>query len=75
MVAMPQAGKPGGRKDWLLLDVGYGHSSFYLYPKGSTPSASSPKTGFDRFRAVAAYDYFSSGYLIADIAARRRTSK
>lgn len=68
-VPMPHAGEKGGREDWWLFDVGYGHSSFYLYRTGSTPSMNTPKTSFDRFRAVAAYNYFTSGTLIAGIAA------
>jgi len=70
LVPMPVAGvKAKAREDWWLIDVGYGHSSFYLYPKGSTPEANTPKTNFDRFRAIAAYNYFTSGNLIAGIAA------
>src|SRR5690348_9071965 len=45
-VPMPHAGEKGGREDWWLVDVGYGHSAFYLYPKGATPTMDTPKTGF-----------------------------
>ena len=68
-VPMPRAGTTGGREDWWLIDVGYGRSSFYLYPTGSAPAANTPKTNFERFRAIAAYNYFTSGNLIAGIAA------
>ncbi len=67
--SMPTAGKPAGPEDWWLIDVGYGRSSFYLYPTGTTPSTTTPKTNFDKFRAVAAYNFFTSGNLIAGIAA------
>lgn len=68
-VPMPQAGKPDGHEDWGLIDVGYGRSYFYLYPAGGTPMAKTSKTSFDRFRALIAYNYFTSGNLIAGIAA------
>jgi hypothetical protein len=67
--SMPTPGKPAGPEDWWLVDVGYGRSSFYLYPKGSAPSTNTPKANFDKFRAIAAYNYFTSGSLIAGIAA------
>jgi hypothetical protein len=70
-VPMPDPGvkTTKAREDWWLIDVGYGRSSFYLYRKGSPPVADPPKTSFDRFRAVASYNYFTSGNLIAGIAA------
>jgi hypothetical protein len=68
-VPMPHAGSTAGREDWWLIDAGYGRSSFYLYPTGSAPSANTAKTTFERFRAMAAYNYFTSGNLIAGIAA------
>ena len=68
-VPMPHAGDTAGREDWWLIDVGYGHSSFNLFPTGSTPDTSLPKNNFDRFRTIAAYNYFTSGNLIAGIAA------
>jgi hypothetical protein len=68
-VPMPHAGTPSKREDWWLVDVGYGRSSFYLYPSGSSPTSNTPKTNFDRFRTIAAYNFFTSGYLIAGIAA------
>jgi len=68
-VPMPHAGDKVRGEDWWLIDVGYGRSSFYLYPQGSAPAANTSKTNFDRFRAVAAYNYFTSGNLIAGIAA------
>jgi len=70
LVPMPVAGSQAkAREDWWLIDVGYGRSSFYLYPTGSAPAANPPKTNFDRFRAVAAYNFFTSGNVIAGIAA------
>lgn len=68
-VPMPQAGMPSGREDWWLLDVGYGRSSFELFRQGSAPDANTSKSNFDRFRAIAAYNYFGRGNLIAGIAA------
>jgi hypothetical protein len=60
-VPMPRAAEKGGGEDWWLVDFGYGHSAFYLYPKGTTPTMNTPMASFDRFRAVAAYNYFTSG--------------
>lgn len=68
-VRPPRAGELGGREDWWLVDAGYGHSSFYLYPTGSTPTPDTAKTTLDRFRAVAAYNYFTNGNLLLGIAA------
>jgi hypothetical protein len=66
---MPHAGQKANGEDWWLIDVGYGRSSFYLFPIGTVPSADIPKADFNRFRAVAAYNYFTRGNLIAGIAA------
>jgi hypothetical protein len=52
-----------------LVDIGYGRSSFYLYPTNGTPSTDTPKTNFDRFRAVTAYNFFYRGFLIWGVAA------
>jgi hypothetical protein len=74
---MPEAGESGpAREDSLILDVGYGRSSFYLYPTGVAASTSAPKTNFDRLRAVVAYNFFASGNKILGIAggAERRNN-
>jgi hypothetical protein len=65
---------PRDRK--LLLDVGYGRSSFYLFPTGSTPSASVAKTYFDRFRTVVAANFFLFGNVYIGLAggAERRNN-
>jgi hypothetical protein len=68
----PQVGSSSGgpiREDWLLVDAGYGRSSFYVYPTGAKPSTSTPKTDFDRFRALLAYNFFANGNMILGIAA------
>jgi hypothetical protein len=64
------------KEDWLLLDLGYSRSSFYLYPTSTTPSTSTPKTNFDRFRAIVAYNYFYGGSMVGGIAvgAERRNN-
>jgi hypothetical protein len=76
LVRRPKAGERGGSEDWWLVDAGYGHSSFYLYPTGSTPTSNTAKTKFDRFRALAAYNYFTNGNLLVGIAtgAERRNN-
>ncbi len=65
---------PRDRK--LLLDVGYARSSFYLYPTGSTPSATVSKTSFNRFRTVVAANFFLHGdvYLGLASGAERRNN-
>lgn len=55
------------REDWALIDVGYGYSSFYQ--SATLVPANSAKTTFNRFRAVAAYNYFYGGKFIAGFAA------
>lgn len=55
------------REDWALVDLGYSYSSFYV---SATPAATSPtKTTLNKFRALAAYNYFYGGNFIAGIAA------
>jgi len=67
---MPKPGTSGpAREDTFLLDAGYGRSSFYQYATNATPSTSAPKTNFDRFRAIAAYNFFAGGDKIFGIAA------
>jgi hypothetical protein len=67
----PPVGSSSGpiKEDWFLLDAGYGRSSFYLYPTNTAPSTSTPKTDFDRFRAILAYNLFAQGDMIFGIAA------
>ena len=73
----PRVGCPSGfeecsinvHENTFLLDVGYGRSSFYLYPSGVSPSAGIPKTNFDRFRTIVAWNLFVSGNTIVGIAA------
>jgi hypothetical protein len=68
-IAAPQAGQKSKGEDWVLIDAGYGRSSFYLFPTGSAPSSNPEKTNFNRFRAVAAYNRFTGGKLLAGVAA------
>ena len=73
----PVGSNPGPiKEDWFLLDAGYGRSSFYVYPTNAIPSASTPKTDFDRFRAILAYNLFAQGNMIFGIAtgAERRNN-
>jgi hypothetical protein len=56
------------KEDWLLLDAGYGRSSFYVYPLNAVPSTSAPKTSFDRFRTILAYNQAIHGDTIWGIA-------
>jgi hypothetical protein len=74
---MPTPGTSGtAKEDTLLLDAGYGRSSFYEYATNAAPSTSAPKTNFDRFRVVAAYNFFLGGDKIFGIAsgAERRNN-
>ena len=48
----------------LLIDGGYGRSSFYLYPTNVTPSATVNKTDFNRFRVVAAWNLFTGDWVL-----------
>ncbi|MGH9743518.1 MAG: hypothetical protein ACRD51_14325 [Candidatus Acidiferrum sp.] len=57
------------KENTFLLDVGYGHSSFYLFPTGLAPTASPAKTSFDRFRTILAWNLFASGNTIVGLAA------
>jgi hypothetical protein len=66
---MPHPGETQKGEDWLLLDAGYGRSSFYLYPTGVTPSANTAKTDFDRVRGILAYNRFVGGRLFLGLAA------
>lgn len=72
----PEAGTKAKGEDWLLTDVGYGRSSFYLFPTGTAPSASTPKTDFNRFRALVAYNWSTGGNRIMGFAvgAERRNN-
>jgi hypothetical protein len=53
----------------LLVDGGYGRSSFYYYPAGVVPSASTSKTDFNRFRTFLVWNFFESGHTIFGLAA------
>jgi hypothetical protein len=68
-VSKPTAGEIAHGEDWWLIDVGYSRSSFYLFRKGSAPPANPDKSDFNRFRAMAAYNLFKNGNVIAGIAA------
>jgi hypothetical protein len=62
------------REDWVLVDVGYSYSTFFVSP---TPvPATSAKESFHKFRAIAAYNYFYAGKFIFGIAggAERRNN-
>jgi hypothetical protein len=62
LTAKPPAGSTArAKEDWILVDVGYGRSSFYVYPTGVTPSTSTVKTDFNRFRTLLAYNRFVNG--------------
>jgi hypothetical protein len=73
----PVAGSTGPQKeDWLLLDAGYGRSSFYVYPLNTVPPSNVQKTDFDRFRTIVAYNQALHGDVIWGIAtgAERRNN-
>jgi len=53
-------------EDWALFDVGYSYSTFLVSP--TAVSASATKTSFQRYRAVAAYNYFHGGSFIGGFA-------
>jgi hypothetical protein len=57
------------REGIVLLDVGYGRSSFYLYPANLIPSTSTRKTDFNRFRTITAVNYYYGGQYFFGIAA------
>jgi hypothetical protein len=63
------AGAGPAKEDWLLVDGGYGRSSFYIYPTNAAPSTSTAKTSFERFRTILAYNYFAGGDRILGFAA------
>lgn len=46
-----------------MIDVGYGRSSFRLYPTGTTISPMISKTDFNRFRSVAVFNVFRGWYV------------
>jgi hypothetical protein len=52
----------------LLLDAGYGRSSFFLYPTAVDPSTSLSKTDFNRFRTIVAWNFFFAGNKIVGFA-------
>lgn len=64
------------KENTFLLDVGYGHSSFYLFPAGAPPTPSPAKTSFDRFRTILAWNLFASGNTMIGLAtgAERRNN-
>lgn len=51
------------RNNRVLIDAGYGRSSFYLYPTNVAPSASVNKTNFSRFRALAGWNLFTGNWV------------
>ncbi|MCU1224633.1 MAG: hypothetical protein JWQ42_2726 [Edaphobacter sp.] len=52
----------------VLLDVGYGRSSFTLYPTNAAPTASTSKTYFDRYRLIAATNLSFGGQFYIGLA-------
>lgn len=53
----------------LLLDGGYGRSTFYLYPTGTVASTNTNKTSFDRFRALGGWNGFYNGKIVFGLVA------
>jgi hypothetical protein len=56
----------------LLIDGGFGRSSFYLYPAGVTPTSSTTKTSLNRFRALMAMNRFAGGWVLGFAAGAER---
>jgi hypothetical protein len=56
-----------GQAHWLLMDIGYARSVFYVSP---TPvPIDSAKRNFDRFRAIGAYNWRANGWFMLGVAA------
>lgn len=66
-VIIPGNNEFKNQEDWGLIDIGYSYSTFYI---SSTPtSTTSVQKSLNKFRAMAAYNYFYGGHRAGGISA------